>query len=198
MDAANDLIWEYSYGAVTIDAICERAAVKKGSFYHFFDSKSDLALAAIGAWWKERKLLLEEMFQPSVPPLDRLRSYIDFVAARQLGVYEKTGQVLGCPMFTLGSEISKQDEPLRALLHHILETGAKYFESAIRDAQASGEIEGTDATRRGRLLWAFYEGTLTRARIENNRELLRTMTADALELVRARSPFPQVATLEMV
>lgn len=31
--AALDLIWERSYGSVTIDAICEKAGVKKGSFY---------------------------------------------------------------------------------------------------------------------------------------------------------------------
>jgi TetR/AcrR family transcriptional repressor of nem operon len=187
MEAANDLIWEYSYGAVTIDAICERAAVKKGSFYYFFNSKSELALAAIGAWWHERRMLIDEMFQPEAPPLERIRRYLDFVTQRQLGAYEKTGQVLGCPLFTLGSEISTQDERIRALLHGILETAAGYFEQAIREAQAAGEIEGDDAARRARLLWAFYEGTLTRARIENNPELLRSMTSDALELIRARS-----------
>jgi len=31
MEAALDLIWEESYGAVTIDDICKRADVKKGS-----------------------------------------------------------------------------------------------------------------------------------------------------------------------
>ena len=36
-DAALALIWEESYGAVTIDDICNRAEVKKGSFYYFFD-----------------------------------------------------------------------------------------------------------------------------------------------------------------
>ena len=46
MTAALDLIWSESYGAVTIDDICQRAEVKKGSFYYFFESKSDLAVAA--------------------------------------------------------------------------------------------------------------------------------------------------------
>ena len=47
MTAALDLMWEESYGAVTIDDICQRAEVKKGSFYYFFDSKSHLAVAAL-------------------------------------------------------------------------------------------------------------------------------------------------------
>ena len=39
MDAAMDLIWENSYGTTSVDAICERAGAKKGSFYYFFKSK---------------------------------------------------------------------------------------------------------------------------------------------------------------
>src|SRR5476649_1960731 len=94
MDSANALIWEHSYGAVTIDAICERAGVKKGSFYYFFSSKSDLAVAAIDAWWVERKTVTEKIFHHDVPPLERLRNYFDFIANRQIKSYEESGQVL--------------------------------------------------------------------------------------------------------
>src|SRR5882762_4436048 len=142
MDAAHELIWNYSYGAVTIDAICERAKVKKGSFYYFFDSKSDLAAAAITAWWEERKVLVGEVFSPTVPPLERLERYLDFAVQCQLSVYDENGQVLGCPIFTLGSEICNQDERLRGLIHEILATGAQKFEEAIRDAQLAGDIPG--------------------------------------------------------
>ncbi|PYL86436.1 MAG: TetR/AcrR family transcriptional regulator, partial [Verrucomicrobia bacterium] len=31
-DAALDLMWENSYGTTSVDAICERAGAKKGSF----------------------------------------------------------------------------------------------------------------------------------------------------------------------
>ena len=36
------------------------------------------------------------------------------------------------------------------------------------------------------MVWAYYEGTLTRARIENNPDLIRSMSSDALELITAR------------
>jgi len=186
MDAAHELIWGYSYGAVTIEAICERAGVKKGSFYYFFDSKSDLAVAAINAWWDERRALVQEMFRPEVPPLERIKKYLDFVAQLQIEAYEESGQVLGCPLFTLGSEICTQDERILMLIQEILSSGPRYFEDAIRDAQASGEAEGSNAALKARLLWGFYEGTLTRARIENNPELVSNLSSDALELIGAR------------
>ena len=55
MDAAMDLIWENSYGATSVDAICDRAGAKKGSFYYFFKSKSELAAAALEDCWNKKK-----------------------------------------------------------------------------------------------------------------------------------------------
>src|SRR5262250_2811123 len=81
-EAAMELLWENSYGATSVDAICERAGAKKGSFYHFFKSKSDLAAAALEADWDKKKTEMDAMFSPTVPPLDRFERYFDFVHDR--------------------------------------------------------------------------------------------------------------------
>jgi TetR/AcrR family transcriptional regulator, transcriptional repressor for nem operon len=39
--------WLAANAGTTVDAICEKAELTKGSFYHFFDSKEDLALAVL-------------------------------------------------------------------------------------------------------------------------------------------------------
>jgi TetR/AcrR family transcriptional repressor of nem operon len=183
MDAANELIWHHSYGSVTIDAICERAGVKKGSFYYFFESKSDLALAAVDGWWERRRALIEEKFSPEIPPLDRLRGYLDFVAQCQLQAYELTGHMLGCPLFTLGSEISSQSEPIRLRIQEILRISSGYMEQAVADAQAAGEIEKGDPALKARFILCYYEGLLTRARIENDPEIARHFSSDVLQVI---------------
>src|SRR6266436_1030592 len=38
LTAASDLLWEKSYHSVTVDEVCARAGVMKGSLYHFYDS----------------------------------------------------------------------------------------------------------------------------------------------------------------
>jgi len=187
IDAAHELIWEYSYGAVTIDAICERATVKKGSFYYFFNSKADLALVAVNDWWTERQTLVDKLFQADVPPLDRLRKYFDYVSQRQCKAYETNGQVLGCPLFTLGAEISSQDERIRLRIHEILISLTGYFEAAIADAQEAGEVEGHDSAHKARKLMSYYEGHLTKARIENNVEAVRHLSSDVLEVIGVHS-----------
>jgi len=183
IDAAHELIWEYSYGAVTIDAICERAAVKKGSFYYFFDSKADLALVALNDWWTEREVLFQKLFNSTMPPLDRIRTYLGYVSQRQFESFENDGQVLGCPLFTLGSEISRQDEKIRARVHEILTIGTGYFARAIAEAQALGEVEPGDPLVKARNLVSYYEGLLTRARIEKNLESIRHLSSSALEVI---------------
>jgi TetR/AcrR family transcriptional repressor of nem operon len=186
MDSAHDLIWGFSYGSVTIEAICERAKVKKGSFYYFFHSKSDLAIAAISAYRAERVILVMSFFRPGASALEPVWKYLNHVIEEQIGAYEENGQVLGCPLFTLGSEICTQDERLRLVVQELLTSGAKFFEDCLQDAEVRGEIEGKNSQQKARLLWAFYEGTLTRARIENNPDLVRYLCSDAMELVGAR------------
>src|SRR3954451_1350772 len=75
MEAVNELIWTGSYGSTTIDQICEKAEVKKGSFYYFFDSKAELAETALAEEWCHRRAELDSVFSSTVPPLDRLRKY---------------------------------------------------------------------------------------------------------------------------
>ena len=75
MNAALELIWENSYSATSVDDICRAAGVRIGSFYHFFPSKCDLATAALEADWRKRKPLFDEIFSPTVPPLQRITDY---------------------------------------------------------------------------------------------------------------------------
>src|SRR6266480_3444975 len=77
-DAALDLIWHNSYGTTSVDAICERAGAKKGSFYYFFKSKSELTAAALEAEWNKNKANMDALFSPTVPPLERFDRYFDY------------------------------------------------------------------------------------------------------------------------
>src|SRR5260370_17614015 len=81
-DAALDLMWGNSYGTTSVDAICERAGAKKGSFYYFFKSKSELTAAALEAEWNKNKANMDALFSPTVPPLDRFDHYFAYSPAR--------------------------------------------------------------------------------------------------------------------
>jgi TetR/AcrR family transcriptional repressor of nem operon len=186
MNAAMDLIWTNSYGSTSVDAICEKAGAKKGSFYHFFKSKSHLAVKALEADWQRNKLRMDKIFTPTVPPLERLRSYFQHVYKGQTKTHGECGSVLGCPYCTLGCEVGTQDRAIGEQVRRILSRNERYFETAIRDADGEGLISAPNAKTKAQMLVAYFRGCLAQARIENDVRPLRTMAAGALELLGAK------------
>ena len=188
MTAALDLMWDEGYSAVTIDEICARADVKKGSFYYFFKSKADLAIAALEKLWTDDwKPRLDREFSPAVEPLSRLTNYLESLYTRQAEHLKKHGKVLGCPIGSVGSEVSTQEHDVSAKIREIGTRKQRYFESAIRDAMADGLIEAGDAKQKAQTFLFLIQGALSEARIMNNAELLRNLPATALQMLGAKS-----------
>jgi Transcriptional regulator len=190
MEAAMDLMWRNSYGTTSVDAICERAGAKKGSFYYFFKSKSELASAALEAEWNKKRADMDAIFSPTVPPLERFDRYFDFVHDRLAEVQEKCGSILGCPFINVGSEVSTQDQIVRETIDRIMDRKMNYFISTVRDAAAQGLIDAPDPEAKARALFACYQGTMAQARIQNDIELLREfkgVAKDVLGVKRART-----------
>jgi TetR/AcrR family transcriptional repressor of nem operon len=188
MDAALALMWEESYGSVTIDDICQRADVKKGSFYYFFKSKSELAVAALEDLWKEQwKPMLDACFSSSTDPLERLRNYFATIYAKQVETKARLGKVLGCPVCTVGSEVSTQEGGVCGKIREIVSRKQLYYQSAIRDAVAQGSIEPCDPVETSLALLALLEGLVTQARIMNDPEVLRRLPDMALGMLRVKA-----------
>ncbi len=187
MDAASSLMWESGYASTSVDAICERAGVKKGSFYHFFESKSHLSVAALEADWQVTKLELDAIFSPTVPPLERFERYFKRALDKQTVLQEKTGRVLGCPRFTLGAEISTLEPAIRGKVEQILGEHVKYLTSAVRDAQAGKLVRTGDAGERAQTIFNCYQGTMMLARIQNDLEPLRRLPAQVFDMLGAVS-----------
>jgi len=188
MDAARTLIWENSYGSTSVDAICLKADVRKGSFYHFFESKSTLAAEALETDWQAKRALLDQMFSPQVRPLERVRNYLDYVFERQSAAYAKCGCVLGCPLLSLGCEVSTQDPVIRTKVQEILGRQIKYFETAIRDAHGEGSIFAPDARVKARSLYALLQGALTQARVMDDLEIIRDARLGIFDLLGIAAP----------
>ena len=187
MEAATELIWSSSYGATSVDSICDRAQVRKGSFYYFFKSKSDLAVAALEADWLQKKPAYDTYFSPLTPPLERLSNYLESVYNYQVKVKREKGWVLGCPMFTLGSEISTRDPAIREKVQEILANRVKYIESALREAHAKGLVTAPDPAGKARAIFALLQGVLTQARIQDSLEPIAELKNSVFEMLGVKA-----------
>ena len=186
MEAAMDLMWQNSYGTTSVDAICERAGAKKGSFYYFFKSKSELAAAALEAEWNKKKAEMDSIFSPTIPPLERFDRYFDFVHDRLTEMQREYGSILGCPFISIGSEVSTQDQIVRETIDRIMNRKINYFISAVRDAAAQGLIDAPDPVAKAKALFSCYQGTMAQARIQNDIELIRDFKDVAKEVLGAK------------
>lgn len=188
MEAVAELFWTLSYDRTTIDQICEKAGVRKGTFYYFFDGKPALAEAALDAEWAKYRPQLDALFSASVPPLDRIQQHCEFAIREQAELKARYGCVLGCPLCTLGTEVSTQDKRLRQKIQEIMEHGLQYLETALRDAHAAGLAQVPDVKAMASRIHAFQLGLLTQARIRDDLAVLDELTRGTFAILGTQPP----------
>jgi len=185
LQVAFDLIWDNSYSAVSVDHICERADVNKGSFYYYFKSKADLAVASYEEHWREKQPELDRIFSPQIPPLERLSQWCNYVIERQKQKAQKYGRVCGCPYASVGSEVATQDEKIRAKTQELFERNLRYLESAIADAKREGLVHCKDPIVAARRIYSVALGMLLRAKVRNDLGVLEDLEPAIMDLIGA-------------
>jgi TetR/AcrR family transcriptional repressor of nem operon len=79
LDAARDVIRAKGYAGSTVDDICAAAGVTKGSFFHHFDSKEELGIAALERFGEMAATLFGSApYRSASDPRDRVLGYVDF------------------------------------------------------------------------------------------------------------------------
>jgi TetR/AcrR family transcriptional repressor of nem operon len=189
LTAASDLLWEKSYHSVTVDEMCARAGVKKGSLYHFFDSKSALTRAALQYFWETvAKPAYEKHFSPPNPPPTRIANFLNWLQGLQQEKFRNIGWVPGWPFFTLGCELGAQEPTVSEELCEFEAAELWYFESAIRDAFDPNVMGQSNPRVEALSLRAAVEGLLARARILNDPDELSALTELPMNILRLKPP----------
>jgi TetR/AcrR family transcriptional regulator, transcriptional repressor for nem operon len=174
IDTAFQLIWTSSYGAVSVDDICAGAGVKKGSFYHFFPSKVDLALATMDESFDVVKAAYDRMFSPATAPVKRFERLADFLYESQQQAAAKYGKVCGCPLASLSSEMAPREPRIRAKFEDLSRRYERYYENALRDMVAEGILRKTcDVKVKAQEVSNYFLGQLMAARIRGDLKALK-------------------------
>jgi TetR/AcrR family transcriptional repressor of nem operon len=182
--AACELFHARGYRGVGVQELCDQAGVKKGSFYHFFPSKQDLAVAVLQRLWQTtRASQFEPAFAPDLPPLDRISRFFAGLARHLATSVNADGAICGCPFGNIAMEMSAQDPVLRDAVEAIYRGWARYFEGALREAQRSGELAEVDVETAAQSLVAFTSGLVLLAKTKNTTEIVERLAGRALALI---------------
>jgi TetR/AcrR family transcriptional repressor of nem operon len=183
INTARDLIATRSYHAVGVQEICAQAGVQKGSFYHYFPAKRDLALAAVddmAGYFRQR--VFDSAFSADVAPLARIERFFTAVYDYHRQVKAATGHVQGCPFGNLAGELGSQDEQVRERIEGIFREAEAAIEQALREAVALGELPDIDTAAAARAIFAYAEGLILTAKTRNDAELIRDLGKRAVQL----------------
>ena len=183
IESGRALMHERGYTAVGVSEVCTRAGVNKGSFYHFFPSKQDLAREVIQSFWSMTSDALDEMVEGNGPPLDRFKSFFRQSYRWHKRLKKETGKLLGCPLGNLALEMSNQDPELRTCLKDAIGRYIHRFEAVLRQAVDSGDLPEQSTGKAALMVMSLVEGTLMMAKMEDDPEVLKGLEDEALKLV---------------
>ena len=174
LTTARELFHGRSYSDVGIKEICDIAKVQKGSFYHFFPSKRDLAMAVIDDMADDWAYgFVAEAFDQNLPPLERLDYMVDAAYYWQKAAKDLEGRMPGCLFGNLALEVSTRDEVLRAKLNAVFDKAADRFYETLEQAVESGAIAPLDTKATASAMLAFLEGVILLAKTRNNPDVVQ-------------------------
>jgi TetR/AcrR family transcriptional repressor of nem operon len=139
LDAALLVIRQKGYSATRIEDVCDTAGLTKGSFFHHFNTKEDLAVAAADYWTEVTSALFAGApYHRSADPLQRVLAYVDFRKKLLSGELED----FTCLVGTMAQEVYGTHPQIREACNASISGHAKTLVPDIREAIKKYGIKG--------------------------------------------------------
>jgi TetR/AcrR family transcriptional repressor of nem operon len=144
IEASHELMLKRGYAATSVDDICVKAGVSKGSFYHFFESKEELGLTVLEAFYRTGLARVRSGgFVRMTDPGRRLRGFFDHLEKIAPDLW-RHGCLLGSFAGELVETSPRIHRRVAALFDDLVKLLAPIFRAATRDdAEATALAEQT-------------------------------------------------------
>ena len=172
LDAALHVIRAKGYSATRIEDICEAAGLTKGSFFHHFSGKEELALEAAEYFSAFADKIFSTAPYRSLPdPLDRLLGYVDFRKAILQGELPDYTCLLG----TMVQETYETHPQIRKACGRAMSAHAAALETDIAAAMKTYAVHGNWSARSLALhMQSVLQGAFILAKASNGPEVAAT------------------------
>jgi TetR/AcrR family transcriptional regulator, transcriptional repressor for nem operon len=139
LDATVKVVRTKGYSATRIEDVCAEAGLTKGSFFHHFKSKEDLALAAAAHWDAlSVQAFAAAPYHSAADPLSRLIAYVEFRKAILTGDLPD----FTCFAGTIIQEAYRTHPDVSGACARSIDGQAKGLEADIREAMRDRGIRG--------------------------------------------------------
>ncbi|WP_457939805.1 TetR/AcrR family transcriptional regulator [Mesorhizobium sp. 10J20-29] len=172
LEAARDVIRKKGFTATTVDDLCKAAGVTKGAYFHHFDTKEALGVAAADFWAETTSAFFAGApYHAPDDPLDRVLAYLDFRKA----IIEGDPAEFTCLVGTMTQETYETSPAIRdacasSIFSHVA-TLEPDIEGAMRDRGMTKV--GWTAGSLARQTQAVLQGAFILAKASCDREIAR-------------------------
>jgi TetR/AcrR family transcriptional regulator, transcriptional repressor for nem operon len=163
--AAVETLHRKGFNGTSVQDITDAAKVPKGSFYNHFESKEELAVAALDRYWQEVLAGLGPLSDAKTPAIERLKRYFWHLGERGRAHAYRTGCMIG----NMSTEMAEQSLMVRNRLAVVLAAWSRAIESCVREAQADGAMRrDLDARTIAAFLLNSWEGAVMRSKVDRD------------------------------
>lgn len=161
IDSTFDEIYQKGYQGASLTTILKNAKVHKGSMYHFFENKKEMALVSI----KEK---IYERFVQRYSSIIALES--GYLEAFIKSIKDTTNRDFnkGCPIANIVQEMSNIDEDFKVLMEEIYQTFRKNIKDILDLAIKKDEMKECDTTKLALYIASTLEGAILSAKASGN------------------------------
>jgi TetR/AcrR family transcriptional repressor of nem operon len=189
LDSACELMHTRGYAAIGVAEICARADVRKGSFYHFFESKQALTVEVVDTHWQAQRVAWRECLTGPEPALERLQRLIAWLVGTQREAWQVSGRVDGCLLGNLAVELGNQETAVQQRLTAAFGEQTELVHAALADGAQDGSVAPAYADRAtARAVVAHVEGAILLAKLAGDLGPLDDLWPHVRRLVRLDSP----------
>jgi len=159
--ATIDLVRANGYTATRVEDICAAAGVTKGSFFHHFASKEELAVAAAGQWHDRASHVFSlASYQRLAEPLDRLLGYVAFRKELIAGDFWEWS----CYAGTTIQEVHETYPAIRDACALSIEQHLFFLRAMIDDVLREHPVQSVDAASLATHMQAVVQGAFIMAK----------------------------------
>ncbi len=182
---AADLFLHKGYGTVGTQHICTNAKVNKGTFYHFFPSKSALLVAAIETYAVSFNDLFEGIARSEAPVAEKLVSLFEVPCEANRRWYSANGFAQGCLVGNMALELATVDPDVCQAANAALSLWSKSVEPIVAEFAGSEMLGDLDPAEGARCIIAMIQGSLLMAKANNDPELIAALAPAASGALRS-------------
>jgi TetR/AcrR family transcriptional regulator, transcriptional repressor for nem operon len=140
LKTAGDLMLKYGYAATSIDDICSKARVTKGSLYHCFETKEELALAVLNGFYERGVARVARgAYMGMNDPYRRLLGLFDHLEAIGPDLWRH-----GCLMGNFACEFAESSQVIRrrvaGMFEGLVNGLSPIFKPIARDRKEADEL----------------------------------------------------------